>query len=424
MEMTRCSRVSRTALVAAVLCVSAPQAQQHRMSMPDATIVTVTAENGVPEIPFELVNNHLILPISVNGSKPLRVVLDTGMPAPGLALFDGPKVESLSLDIDPAMQVPIRGAGGEGAHRMAKIAMRESLALDGLRIEQIQIILMPPHIGFGGYHDGIIGYSLLGRFVVELDYDRQVVRLHDPESYELSEDAEDAEDAGDAHVVPLTLRNRLPYITVGVTPYGGSPLNAEVVVDLGASHAISLNTDESDEIAVPDESLTTTLGRGLSGVVEGEVGRIAVLRLGGASLHDVVTSFPVSAHQNPREVDSLAGNLGSDVLRRFHIIFDYKGGRMILRPNESFRDRFRFDRSGLRLLPGADLEVERVIPGSPAEEAGVRVNDVVTHVNGESVSGGDYGEIVKALKGDGQIRLSLRRGEATLEKTLTLRRLI
>ncbi|MFQ5528470.1 MAG: hypothetical protein ACE5GX_19725, partial [Thermoanaerobaculia bacterium] len=39
-------------------------AQQHRMAMADPSSFTVTAENGVPEIPFRVINNHLILPLS------------------------------------------------------------------------------------------------------------------------------------------------------------------------------------------------------------------------------------------------------------------------------------------------------------------------------------------------------------------------
>ena len=413
--MTRLSRQILPAILTATLCVSASVGAQVRMSLPDSQVFTVKAESGVPEIPFKLINNHLILPLSVNGSADIDVALDTGMPAPGLAVYGGARIEKLNLNIDPSIQARIGGAGGDGARLTAQIAMEEALSIPGLTIDKARVIVMPPLPGLSGYHDGIIGYSLFGRFVVELDYDRQLMRLHDPDSYETP---------SGAHVLPLAIRNRLPYVTLQVAVGGGEPFDAEVVVDLGASHAISLNTDESDHVTVPDEALTAVLGRGISGPVRGQVGRLASLGLGGAQLDDVLASFPVSEHQNPRGVDSMAGNLGSDVLRRFKTTFDYAGGRLILEPNESFSEPFRFDHSGMRLWPGSELKVEHVIAGSPAEESGIQVDDVVTHINGEAVSGKDYGDVKKTLMVPGEVRLSLRRGEQVLEKKLVLRRLI
>lgn len=388
---------------------------ERRLAAQAGEKATVTAKNGVPEIPFKLINNHLILPVSINGSAPLDVALDTGMPAAGLAIYGGSSTDELDLDINPTIEAQVGGAGGTGRRMMAKIAMNESIALAGLEIEGTRVIIMPEMSDFSGYHDGIIGYTLFSRFVVEIDYDEMLLRLHDPASYEA---------AAGAHVVPITFEGNLPYVMTRLVSYGREPVDTKVVVDLGASHAISLNTDHSEDIVLPEETLSAVIGRGLSGPVRGEVGRIAELGLGDARLRDVVATFPVSEHQNLRGVDSLGGNLGSDVLRRFNTTFDYSGERLVLVPNRSFEEPFRFDHSGLRLAPGEDLTVEGVIAGSPAEEAGIRVGDVVTHLGGRAVSAEDYGEIQSTLRGRGEVRLTLRRGEEMLEKVVVLRRLI
>lgn len=403
-----------TDFVLAVVLASAANAQ-HRAVMPDSTTFTVTAENGVPEIPFRLVNNHLILPMSVNGSEPLDIALDTGMPAAGLALYGGAGIEKLGLDINPSLQAQIGGAGGHGKRMPARIAMSETASIAGLDIDGIRVIVMPEMPDFTGYHDGIVGYSFFGNYVVEIDYDERVVRLHAPDTYEAP---------SGAHIVPLTFENRLPYATVEITGEGGEPFETKVVVDLGASHAISLNTDFSGAISAPSDAISAIIGRGLSGPVRGRVGRLASLGLGGAKLSHVVATFPVSEHQNPRGVDSLGGNLGSDVLRRFNTTFDYSRDRLILEPNQSFEEPFRFDRSGMRLGLGKEIKVEGIIAGSPAEELGIKVGDFLTHVNGKAVTASDYGEIRETLMGSGEVRLTLRRDEQRLEKKLTLRQLI
>lgn len=406
------SHRSRSLLaMATALSMAASVAAQQPAELGSST---GTASSVVVEVPYRLINNHLILPLSINGSEPLDIALDTGMPAAGLALYDHPRNADLGLDINPAMTAQVGGAGGSGQRFEARIAMSEKLSLPGLELQE-RVIVMPAMPGLSGYHDGIIGYSFFGNFVVELDSDRKLLRLHDPESYQAPPDAV---------VVPLAFEGRLPHITVGLDIAGTKPFEAKVVVDLGASHPISLNRDESDEIVLPATSLSTLIGRGISGPMRGEVGRIASLRLGTLELRDVVTTFPVSEHQNPRGVDSLAGNLGNDVLRRFNTTFDYSHNRMLLMPSRSTDEPFHFDRSGLRIGLGEKLVVEAVIEGSPAEDSGIEVGDFLTHVNGEPVSVKQYGEVRTTFLGTGEVRLTLQRGEATFDKTIRLRSLI
>ena len=378
----------------------------------DATAVTVTAEGGVVEIPFRLVNNHLILPVRVNGSEELSVVLDTGMPATGLALHTTERTKGVELDVDPSFAAQVGGAGGSGKRLSAQIAMSELVELPGLELEGTRVILMPEMDGFARYHDGIIGYSLLRDFVVEIDYEANLLRLHEPGSYEAPETAV---------ALPITLRGNIPYTRLGLRLQGGEKIEAQVVVDLGASHAISLNTDAAEQIFLPDNRVETAVGRGLSGVLLGHFGRVAELNLGGAVLRDVVASFPGSEHQNPRGIDSLHGNLGSDVLKRFRVVFDYPGGRMLLTPNSTFGEPFRFDRSGLGLSLMGELRVEQVYANSPAAVAGVQVDDLLTHIDGSPVEARELHKIRERLRGDGEVRLSFLRDGETFERTLTLR---
>ena len=68
--------------------------------------------------------------------------------------------------------------------------------------------------------------------------------------------------------------------------------------------------------------------------------------------------------------------------------------------------------------------MEHVIAGLPAEEAGIQVDDILTHLDGQPVSGKDYGDVRQKLMGTGKVNLTLRRGDETFKKTLGLRQLI
>ncbi len=110
--------------VAAWLAVLPAAAQerhpQQRMSAPSGTS-DVHLPDGVDHIklPLKTDSEYIVLPISVNGSDPLPMVLDTGMPVPGIALFDGEHLEKLDLEYLP-MPAQIGGAGGDAsASRLA-----------------------------------------------------------------------------------------------------------------------------------------------------------------------------------------------------------------------------------------------------------------------------------------------------------------
>ena len=47
-------------------------------------------ETGTVEIPFELMDEHVVIPVSFNGSEPFRLGLDTGMPFYGATLDPSP----------------------------------------------------------------------------------------------------------------------------------------------------------------------------------------------------------------------------------------------------------------------------------------------------------------------------------------------
>ena len=70
------------------------------------------------------------------------------------------------------------------------------------------------------------------------------------------------------------------------------------------------------------------------------------------------------------------------------------------------------------------IEVLRVYPDSPAEAAGVRVNDLITAVDGNVISGEDgktYNDAVEQIRGDvgTQVELTIQRDDKTLKLMVT-----
>ncbi len=81
---------------------------------------------------------------------------------------------------------------------------------------------------------------------------------------------------------------------------------------------------------------------------------------------------------------------------------------------------------GAYLMEGSEYPViTGTIKGSPAEKAGLTENDLITAVNGESISGYDLSSVIAIVRGEEgtPVTLTIRRGNETLDVTLERRRI-
>jgi hypothetical protein len=398
-------------ILAAVLVQ--PAYTQGHGSIPMTEQVRFPQGRDAVSFPFENWGEHLIIPVSVNGLPPLQMVFDTGMPIPGVLLYEGALVDSMKLAFGP-MQVNVGGAGGGGSMK-ARLAPGVTLGLGALSVSGSVAIVMP-QTPLSSLHDGIIGASLFNGLVVSVNHDQNVMTLTNREAFTPPKGATE---------VPLEVVGRHAYVKAGVVGADGKLTSVRLILDLGATHSVSLNLRANPAIRLPAGAFATRIGRGMSGVMTGSVGRIAGFELGGHRLTGVVATFPDSEFESPRGLDSGDGNLGGGILGRFNVTLDYGGKRMYLVPNHRFADAFDWDMTGVSFEIGdhGDIEVKAVLPGSPAASAGVKTGEALIAVDGVKAVPRDLlreherfrkegREVVLTLRSDGhdrQVKLKLRR---------------
>ncbi len=415
-------RVIPIAILLGIALASAPatlraHAPTEAHALPATTKAEVRSADGRVTLPFRLVNNHVVMKATVQG-VPVDLVLDTGMPMDGVMLYTTPKVSGIKLKYADDMRTQVGGAGSK-EHRI-EAAMASDLTVDigDLRLSGARAVVMPPPPGLSLYHDGVIGASLFTHFVVAIDYDAMTLTLSDPARFTPPEASAS---------VPLTLEHNLPYAEVAVLTTDGRRLPAKVVVDLGASHPISLNLGEVAGLDAPAGALRAVVGAGLGGKLTGQVGRVAGIELGGVTLRDVVATFPDKEFQQPGGRTTGGGNLGDGILQRFNLAFDYAHTRLLLAPNKSFSAPFEWDMSGLWLQPdgrGA-LRIDEVIETSPAGRAGLARGDVLTRVNGRAVSEADLWTLRESMRRpDAPFAVTVTRDGKPVEVTFTTTRMI
>jgi hypothetical protein len=286
------------------------------------------AESGkAGVIPFEILRNKIILPVRVNQSKVLNIILDTGMPSQGLLLFDQSLAEELKLE--GAENYLIRGAGtGKVSYAMNVDAVE--LSIGGIIFENQRVLILQNDTMSGFTTDGVLGNTLFGSHIVKIDYDKKVITLLDDLGF--------TQESG-WEILDLTFNeNNIPYVNASVSVNSDKVIDVSLYIDLASSEALELLVKPGMKFTLPEDLKEIYLGTGLSGHIYGKFGRVDSLQLGSFVLRNVPTAFPESkVRSRQREGD---GILCDNALRRFHIIFDYKGKKLYIKPNSYFSKPF------------------------------------------------------------------------------------
>jgi hypothetical protein len=259
---------------------------------------------------------------------------------------------------------------------------------------------------------GLIGYDVLSRFVVELDFDRQVVTLYDPATYT---------HAGAGVAVPFTLWSCIP--TVDVTLNGNC--HGRFIVDVGNATPLAVHSEQVEAcrlFGVKRKEIQHWVG-GIGGALPEQVCRLDSLQIGPYRWAEPVAGLTIH-HIGAAGSKDVQGNIGTSVLDRFKCTFDYARSQLWLEPGSRFALRDRFSRSGVFLVKWSGrVYVAAVVRHSPGEDAGLKVRDALKAVNGRPIERWTP-ESLDALLEDGAVgttvKLTIERDLRDQELELTL----
>lgn len=377
------------------------------------------------EIPFQAINNLIVVSVLLDNLIPLNFLVDTGVRT--AILTDRFYSDLLSINYD--RKLSIRGAGNR-LFVEAYIARDVAFKISDVQAEgQSMLVLQDDYLQLsaqlGTPVHGIIGYDFFQHFVVKIDYAAQLMTLYEPAHFKHPRSYD---------YYPLTIEDTKPYISCELVDVEGKEtMPVKLMLDTGASHALLLHQEDScSGITLPDKTIYGTLGRGLVGDVVGHIGRIPRLELSKKyAFEDVLTSFPEeNTYKFASDQGNRDGTIGGELLHRFTAIFDYSRQAFYLSRNKHYRQPFILSKTGFTLTAeGEGLTTFRVIQvreNTPAEEAGIKVGDVLMKLNGTRAKNLTLMTITEKLrKRDGKkIRLHMKRGEEEYKTTFRLRNII
>jgi hypothetical protein len=370
-------------------------------------------------IPFELVNEHISIKAQVNDSRALEFMLDTGD-------------KFAIVDLDLAKELGVKLGGDIDAHGMGTQVTKGAFVKGAsFRLSGFTGFSQPVTLAFpmrnlaprlGHDLDGVIGSEFIKYFVLELDYQKRTITLHNRDTFSYS---------GSGESVPIHLSSMgHPVLQAAVTPVGGDPIDADFVLDVGASGALQLNSTFVADHHLPGPNVQTireigTVGAG--GETQGRIGHVAAFRIGKYTLRNPATVFS-SDKSGAAAASDVQGNIGEEILERFKLFFDYSHDRIIFEPNAAFADGFDRAFSGLHIeAEGKDYKIFRikeVLENAPGSEAGLQRNDVITAVDGRPASDLNYSAVLEMFRRPATLKLTIERAGQTLSITLTPRKLI
>ncbi len=321
-------------------------------------------------MPFELVDNRIIVAAQVNGVGPIRLLLDTGADEGVLMNEVGRRLHLVVTSEEE------ESGTGAARVRMGRTLVKELRLGEGVFRDQ-SMLLMPsddfPNV-FGKLSpDGVIGMAIFERYVVRIDYQKKVLTFTPPSQY--------VAPAG-ASVVKFDLPQQIPVVNAVLDGVAG-----RFGVDTGARSSLLVYRPFAEEHKLREKygaHVEGVTGWGIGGPIRSLLLRSENFSLGGFDVKGSVVRLSTQG-SGATTSTAMAGLIGPDILERFIVTFDYSRRQMVLEKSKDFARVDSYDRAGVWMgQDGKGFFAVDVVAGGPADEAGIRKGDRLLAIDGVS----------------------------------------
>ena len=296
----------------------------YRLATGNRNTVAQLAQSGT-EIPIRQTGDYIVLRARVNGTTDANFLLDTGSPV--IVLFDTPATAALGIDYRKARRLPGRadntsvptgvvGAGFELDFGPLKLPGQTLIAVP------IASMQCPPEHFLKAGIDGIIGRDIFRRYVVEIDFDRNLLRLHDPSTFQYR---------GSGTVLPIAdMSGAKPVVAANWNSgHMSAAIPVRMQLDTGFNGGLQLYRSTSPAIQIPADVRQSGITCGIGGTMPRLVGPPTSVQLAGVTVAEIPTSYNKDAQP------AWNGLIGMQLLRRFNLVVDYPRNRLILEPRST-----------------------------------------------------------------------------------------
>lgn len=346
-------------------------------------------------IPADIVNGAMLVDVTINGSGPFRMLVDTGCTCSVISPEVALAVQARSAD-DAASIPAVNALGTTGAVQHVLLDLVE---LNGVRFEGVEAGVTPLDLQSkitGGRIDGLLGYSLFSELFLALDFPNQRLRLSAGWQDNLPPIRAD---------LNLVEHDSVPFAVLNVLGQ-----SREMMIDTGANSGLEFDFDSTASLVWKFAPRPAGLVAAVNGMARDLSGRLSgAVVLGGVRQIDPVVT-----------VGSGVPRVGTEFYRSFCVVFSRAQNKLWLcsasdgpipsPPNRSLGLSLLADEGGWR--------VAGIIPGSPAERAHLVPGDLITSIENSPAKAWTRDELQKWI--DGHAAVALRVTNSTHARELVL----
>jgi hypothetical protein len=348
-------------IVGLLLCGTCVSAQEI-LSPPESKFITI--------FPFKMYSGGVMIVRAQfeNVKDSLNFILDTG--SGGISL-DSSTCAEFNI-ASRATDTTITGIGGV---RKVNFVFNKTLNFPGLAVNHLNF-----HVNdydllssvYGEKIDGIIGYSFFRRYIVKINFDSLEIEVYSPGKVNYPK--------GGTTLHPIFTSLPIQYLQIK----DRKKIDYNFYFDTGAGLCFLLSEKFATDSAVllKKRKPVYTQAQGMAGRSQMRLTVMKEVKVGPYRFRKVptyiyndefnVTSFPFSG-----------GLVGNELLKRFNIILNYGQREIHLSPNSHFNEPFDYAYTGLGIYYNdGKIMIEDIIPNSPADKCGFKIDDQVIGVAG------------------------------------------
>lgn len=283
---------------------------RDRLELPLLSGLKIEGADSTGWLPFSTRRERIVtVRAQVNG-RPVNALIDSGAQ---YSAIDSDLARELGVTESIGAPVVAYGAGGAG---QVGRSVRVDVALGDLTLKSLSaaaLTLGPISQGLGGIGTPLIlGQDVLRALIADIDFPKRRARLVRPDAFDMPPGAVPApvQPAGRAIAARVLVED----------------VELHVLVDTGASAALSLASDTAEALGLMDRPHRTGRSVVLGGVAQGRIVEVESFSFAGQERRDV----DVHIFQAQRLPGFPKGLLGYEALKRYRAILDLRSGAMHL----------------------------------------------------------------------------------------------
>ncbi|WP_085473240.1 retropepsin-like aspartic protease [Sphingobacterium psychroaquaticum] len=316
------------------------------------------------KIPFENYNGSIILTLKINTlQRPIRLLFDTG--ADGMAVSQH-LADEIGLKVTRE-----NNASVVGGNKQIQVSDGNTVYLDTLTLTGMGIAIFPE---MGRDHaEGIIGNTLLRKYITHIDYDNNVMSLYSFGEHSYS---------GEGHTVAVTMPSGVMLLPGQLDIVESKSYSGNFVFDTGASYDLICFRPfvRSNKLLVSGfkpEVQAATISMGISSpTFMGKSYQFAVSPL--VPMKGLLVTLMGGSSNNESWNPGADGSIGIRLLSRYNMTINVAENEVFFQPNKLYPFPQDFVLGGFHM--GWDNKGQLVVLGTtgmPSQEGTLKVGDVI-----------------------------------------------